>query len=111
MYTKTTFDLITLMVDVKKESTWYLDLGASKHVTWNPHTLNTMRKIVDLTIIKSTTNHFHVIETKKNVLDGWKHTKPPQNYNHTYNFSTINFFGNVWTSHFGLFFLVLSIFD
>ncbi len=33
MFIKTTFDLITLVVDVEKESIWYLDLGASKHVS------------------------------------------------------------------------------
>jgi len=42
---------------------------------------------------------------------GWKHTRPPKNCSHTYNLSTINFFGNVWTSHLGLFLFVLSIFD
>jgi hypothetical protein len=41
----------------------------------------------------------------------WKHTKPLENYNHTYNISSIKFFSNVWTSHFGLFLFVLSIFD
>jgi hypothetical protein len=39
-------------------------------------------------------------------LLGWKHTKPPKNCNHKYNLSTINFFGNVWTSHLKLFFLI-----
>jgi hypothetical protein len=33
MSIKTTFDLITLVVDVEKESIRYLDLGAFKHVT------------------------------------------------------------------------------
>jgi len=36
---------------------------------------------------------------------------PPQNSNHKYNLSTITFFGNLWTSHLGLFLFVLSIFD
>jgi hypothetical protein len=40
-----------------------------------------------------------------------KQTKPPKNYSHKYNLSTITFFGNVWTSHLGLFLFVLSIFD
>jgi len=40
-----------------------------------------------------------------------KHTKPPKNCNHKYNISTITLFGNVWTSHLELFFIVLSIFD
>ncbi len=40
-----------------------------------------------------------------------KHTKPPKNCSHKYNIFTITFFVNVWTSHFGLFLLVLSIFD
>ncbi len=49
--------------------------------------------------------------TNFNALVGWKHIKPSQNYSHTYNLSTINFLGNVWISHLGLFLLVLSIFD
>jgi len=32
MSIKTTFDLITLVVDVEKTSTWYLDLGTFKNV-------------------------------------------------------------------------------
>jgi hypothetical protein len=32
---------------------------------------------------------------------GEKHTKPPKNCNHKYNFSTIKIFGNVCTSHLG----------
>jgi hypothetical protein len=37
-------------------------------------------------------------------LDGWKHTKPPKNCSHMYNFFATKFFGNVWTSHLGLVF-------
>ncbi len=44
-------------------------------------------------------------------LREYKHTKPPKNYNDKYNFSTIIFCGNVWTSNLGLLFFVLSIFD
>jgi hypothetical protein len=42
---------------------------------------------------------------------GLKRIKPPKNYSYKYNFFAINFFGKVWTSHLGLFFLFLSIFD
>jgi hypothetical protein len=42
---------------------------------------------------------------------GWKHIKPAQNCSHTYNLSTMNFFGNVWTSHLEIFLFVLNIFD
>jgi hypothetical protein len=42
------------------------------------------------------------------VTKGHKHTKPPKNCNHKYSLFVINFFGNVWTSHLGLFLFVLS---
>jgi len=35
---------------------------------------------------------------------------PPKIFSHKYNISTIKFFDNVWTSHLGLFLLVLSIY-
>jgi hypothetical protein len=40
-----------------------------------------------------------------------KHTKHPKNYSHKYNLFAINFLGNLWTKHLGLFLIVLSIFD
>jgi hypothetical protein len=40
-----------------------------------------------------------------------ENTLSPQNCSHMYNIFAIKVFGNVWTSHFGLFLLVLSIFD
>jgi hypothetical protein len=48
---------------------------------------------------------------KQKGLGGHKHIKPPKNCSHKYNISTINFFGNVWTSHLGLFLFVSSIID
>jgi hypothetical protein len=43
--------------------------------------------------------------------NGWKHIKPPRNCSHKYNIFAIKLFGNIWTSHLGLFSLVLSIYD
>jgi hypothetical protein len=45
------------------------------------------------------------------VTKGHKRTKAPENCSYKYNPFAINFFGNVWTSHLGLFLFVLSIFD
>jgi hypothetical protein len=59
-------------------------------------------------LLEPLANHAMLVHLWKK---GWKHTKPPQNCSHMCNISMIKFFGNVWTSHFGLFFLVLSIFD
>jgi hypothetical protein len=41
----------------------------------------------------------------------WKHIKPTKNYKHKYNIYAINFGGNIWTSHLGLFLFILNILD
>jgi len=48
---------------------------------------------------------------KGHMISRLKYTKPPKNCSHKYNLSIIKFFGNIWTSHLGLFLLVLSIYD
>ncbi len=49
--------------------------------------------------------------TLQKTLIGHKHNKPPKSFCHKYNLYAITFFGNVWTSHIGLFLLVVNIFD
>jgi len=44
-------------------------------------------------------------------IGGHKHIEPPKNCSHKYNLFVINFFGNVWTSHFTLVLIFKNIFD
>jgi hypothetical protein len=43
-------------------------------------------------------------------LKGENTLNPPKNCSHKYNLFIIKIFGDIWTSHLGLFLLVLSIF-
>jgi hypothetical protein len=54
---------------------------------------------------------FPTTSSENVVIFRHKHIKPPKYCSHKYNLFIIIFFGNVWTSHLGLFLFVLSIFD
>jgi hypothetical protein len=51
------FDLTVLVVDIGKESTWYLDLLTLMDMRRNPHIFNMMKKYSNFTIIKLTIGH------------------------------------------------------
>jgi hypothetical protein len=54
-----------LVVDIGKESTWYLDLRTLMHMTRNPHIFNMVKKDSNFTIIKLTIGHSNAIKVNE----------------------------------------------
>ncbi len=56
------------MVDIGKESTWYLDLKTLMHMTRNLHIFNMVKKDSNFTIIKLTIAHSNAIKANGDEL-------------------------------------------
>ncbi len=53
------------MVDIGKESTWYLDLRTLMHMTRNSHIFNMVKKGFNFTITKLTIGHSNAIKANR----------------------------------------------